>query len=67
MIDGALPEDYSCFDSGRSNLAFRVYCLMPRQELTREQKMFIKAIMNQLEMFYLIFTSLTLNKSQISK
>ncbi|NTW22669.1 hypothetical protein HGA34_03995 [Candidatus Falkowbacteria bacterium] len=63
LIDGTLPEGYTCFDSGHTNLDFRVYCLMPKQDLTKEQKMFIKAIMNQLEMFYLIFTSLSLNKN----
>jgi len=50
----------------KDGLNLRVFCILPKEELSREEKVFIKAIVNQLEMFYLIFSSLKSKKQKTS-
>lgn len=48
----------------QENLNLRVFCILPVEGLTKEQRVFIKAIVNQLEMFYLIFSGLCAVKAK---
>lgn len=52
--------------SDKEGLNLRVFCILPKEELSREEKVFIKAIVNQLEMFYLIFSSSNPQKKKVS-
>jgi len=54
-------NDILIFASNQNNLNIRAFGVIPRQDITEEQKVFIKGIVNQLEMFYLIFSSLSGN------
>lgn len=43
--------------SEQNNLFIKAFCVLPEMEVSREQKVFIKAICSQLELFYVIFSS----------
>ena len=43
--------------SGHENFYIKTFCIIPKAELSNENEIFIKAVVNQLEMLFLIFTS----------
>jgi len=57
-------DDVLIFASNQNNLNIRAFGVIPRRDITEEQKIFIKGIVNQLEMFYLIFSSLSNNNNK---
>ncbi|NTU98671.1 hypothetical protein HGA64_01535 [Candidatus Falkowbacteria bacterium] len=67
LIANSLPKEYCIVRSAHDNLDFAVYCLLPSCDLSKEQKVFIRAVVNQLEMFYLIFTNLSSQRSEANK
>lgn len=50
-------KDLLIISSDKSNLLFKTYCLMPKTKMRDEEDLLIKAILNQLEMIFIIFTS----------
>lgn len=50
-------EHYSCMNSEEKNLNLKVFCIFPKIKITKEQDIFLKAIANQLEILFIIFTS----------
>jgi hypothetical protein len=44
-------------ESGHENFYIKTFCIIPKTKLSRDNEVFIKAIVNQLEMLFLIFTS----------
>lgn len=57
LLQGKVPDDLIVHRSEQTNLTIRAFCVFPKQELTREQCIFLKAITNQLEMLFIVFTS----------
>jgi len=51
--------------SGQENFHIRTFCIIPQKKLSDDQKVFIKAVVNQLEMLFLIFTSMYYKESQV--
>jgi hypothetical protein len=50
-------EGLTVMESGQENFHIKTFCIIPRQKLSRDQEVFIRAVVNQLEMLFLIFTS----------
>ena len=44
--------------SGHENFYIKTFCIIPKAELPTDHEVFIKAVVNQLEMLFLIFTSI---------
>ena len=61
LINGSAGKEYLVFNSHQNNLKIRAFCVMPQHEISREEKTLIKGIVSQIEMFYLIFSSLSNN------
>ncbi|MEI7498160.1 MAG: hypothetical protein WCK11_02655 [Candidatus Falkowbacteria bacterium] len=55
IINGKLPIGVTAIYSSKSNGVFKIVCLVPGLEISKEQRVLVKAIVNQLEMFYLIY------------
>ncbi|NCN25673.1 hypothetical protein COT94_03670 [Candidatus Falkowbacteria bacterium CG10_big_fil_rev_8_21_14_0_10_37_14] len=55
LVNSKFP-DYQILTSEQNNLAIKIFVAMPKTELKDEQVL-IKAILNQLEMLFIIFTS----------
>jgi hypothetical protein len=57
LIEKNIPDEHTLIWSwsGKNNSRPKVFCLIPRENLTKEQRIFTKAIANQLELFYIIY------------
>jgi hypothetical protein len=51
-------EVLTVVESEQENFHIRTFCIIPRKKISGDQKVFIKAVVNQLEMLFLIFTSI---------
>jgi len=50
-------KEYRIIKAEQKSTTIEVFSIFPRKQLTKEQEIFIKAILNQVEMLYLIFSS----------
>jgi hypothetical protein len=50
-------EGFAVLGCEQENFYISTFCIIPKEKLSREQKVFIKALVNQLEMLFIIFTS----------
>lgn len=57
LLNDSLSKDYYSVSSDFENFNLKVFCLMPAIKPTEEQKILIKAIVNELGMLFLIFHS----------
>jgi hypothetical protein len=57
-------EVLTVVESEQENFHIRTFCIIPKKKISRDQKVFIKAVVNQLEMLFLIFTSIYYKESQ---
>ena len=51
--------------SGQENFNIKTFCIIPKDTLSGDQKVFIKAVVNQLEMLFIIFTSIYYKESRV--
>ena len=51
-------EGFTVMGSGQENFYIKTFCIIPKAELSSDHEIFIKAVVNQLEMLFLIFTSI---------
>jgi hypothetical protein len=51
--------------SAQENFYIKTLCIMPKAEISQEQEIFIKALVNQLEMLFVIFTSSHYKNSRV--
>lgn len=58
LLSNVTPEGFTIVESGQENFHIRTLCIMPKATISQEQKIFVKAMVNQLEMLFVIFTSL---------
>jgi len=65
LLSSATPEGLTIVASGQENFHIRTLCIMPKSKISQEQKIFIKALVNQLEMLFVIFTSLHYKNSRL--
>jgi hypothetical protein len=59
-------DSYAVFKSEQKNFNVKAYCVISKKILTKDQQDFIKAIANQLEMMFIIFTSSYYENKQIT-
>jgi len=57
LVSSRKPNDFTVVESGHENFYIKTFCIIPKTKLSRDNEVFIKAIVNQLEMLFLIFTS----------
>ncbi|MFA6306239.1 MAG: hypothetical protein WCV70_00280 [Patescibacteria group bacterium] len=57
LIDKISLEAYNILRSDQNDLKIKVYCITPKIEIAKQTEIFIKAVVNQLEMLFLIFSS----------
>ncbi len=57
LINNFNLESFIIFCSDRNDLKIKICCLIPRIKIAGQTEVLIKAIINQLEMIYLIFSS----------
>lgn len=48
---------FTIVGSGQENFHIKTFCIIPEKKLSRDQKVFIRAVGNQLEMLFIIFNS----------
>jgi phage host-nuclease inhibitor protein Gam len=60
-------KGFTVVESGQENFYIKTFCIIPKVKLSRENLVFIKAIVNQLEMLFLIFTSIYYRESHSDK
>ena len=51
-------EAFTIVESEQENIHIKTFCIIPEKKLSRDQKIFIKAVVYQLEMLFIIFTSI---------
>ncbi|MGE5425533.1 MAG: hypothetical protein ACM3PZ_00380 [Bacillota bacterium] len=54
-------ERYTIIKTEQDNISFKTFCVIPTKLANRDQEFFIRSIINQLEMLYLVFSSLNKN------
>jgi hypothetical protein len=57
LVSNGKFEGLSVVQSGQGNFHIRTFCIIPKEKLSRDQKVFIRALVNQLEMLFIIFAS----------
>jgi hypothetical protein len=58
-------EGFTILGSGQGNFHIKTFCIIPKKKLSRDQEVFIKAVVNQLEMLFLIFISIYYKNSHV--
>ena len=68
LLDGTYsPEACSVIKSNQDNFNIKAYCVLPIETENKNQKFLINSIINQLEMFFIIFNSLYFKRSNDNK
>jgi len=62
LVEGETIEGFSIVCSRKENLTVNVACIIPVNALGREEKLLIGAVVCQLEMLFILFTSQYLQK-----
>jgi hypothetical protein len=57
MLESASVNDCTIVKSSQENFSVKTLCVINTRRINRDQEIFLKAIANQLEMLFLIFTS----------
>ena len=57
LIEGQSNLRYTVITSSQDNMTIKGFCIFPRVGLTTEQETMLKAVVNQLEMLFIIFDS----------
>ena len=60
-------KGFTVVESGQENFYIKAFCIIPEVKISRDNLVFIKAIVNQLEMLFLIFTSIYYKESHSDK
>jgi hypothetical protein len=57
LVSNEQFERLAVVQSGQGNFHIKTFCIIPKEKLSRDQEVFIKALVNQLEMLFIIFAS----------
>jgi len=57
LVSSAKPEELTIVTSGQENFHIKTLCIMPKAIISQDQRAFLEAVANQLEMLFVIFTS----------
>ena len=58
LLSNKKIKGFTVVGPGYENFYIKTFCIIPKVKLSSDNKVFIKAIVNQLEMLFLIFTSI---------
>lgn len=58
LVSSRKLKDFTVVGSGHENFYIKTFCIIPKTKLSRDNEVFIQAIVNQLEMLFLISTSI---------
>ncbi len=67
LVSSEKLKGFTVLESAQENFYIKTFCIIPEVKLSRENLVFIKAIVNQLEMLFLIFTSIYYRESHSDK
>jgi hypothetical protein len=62
LVETGGLEGFSVLQSDQANFRIKTFCVMPIDALTDSQKILLKVIVNQIEMFFIIYSSQYYNK-----
>lgn len=65
LVSNEKFEAFIVVGSGQENFHIKTYCIIPEKKLSKDQEIFIKAVVNQLEMLFIIFTSIYYKNSHL--
>ena len=65
LINNKFNNNYAVLRSTQENLHLKTFCILSRNNLDKNQKIFINKLVDDLGMIYLIFTSMYYNESRI--
>jgi hypothetical protein len=57
IFQNNIPTDLTVIKSTQENFIIKTACILPKDKISNEQAIMIRAILNQVEMLFLIFTS----------
>jgi hypothetical protein len=57
IVSNEAIAEFSVVSSEQENLAIRTFCILPTEELKESQEILIQAIVNELEMLFIVFSS----------
>jgi hypothetical protein len=57
LLENSVPENFSFFSAEAENVSARVFAVLPALKFSAEQAALIKAVLNQTQMIFLIFSS----------
>lgn len=57
LVSSARPEGLTIVASGQENFHIKTLCIMSKTIITQDQRAFLGAVVNQIEMLFVIFTS----------
>ena len=58
LVSNEELKGFTVVESGHENFYIKTFCIIPNMKLSSDDEVFIKAVVNQLEMLFLIFTSI---------
>ena len=58
LVQNEELKEFTVVESGHENFYIKTFCIIPKIKLSNDSQVFIKAVVNQLEMLFLIFTSI---------
>lgn len=63
LADQVDLPNYTILSSSQENLRVKAYCILPKKEINEEAEILVKAIISQLEMIFLIYSSVFLKNN----
>ena len=66
LVSNEKLKGFTVVGSGHENFYIKTFCIIPKAKLSSDHEVFIKAVVNQLEMLFLIFTSIYYRDSHAS-
>jgi len=57
LVSNEKFEGFKVLGSEQENFHIKTFCIIPKEKLSRDQEVFIRALVNQLEMLFIIFAS----------
>ena len=67
LVSNKKSTESTFVSSGHENFYIKTFCIIPKAELSGENEIFIRAVVNQLEMLFLIFNSIYYKNTNIKK
>ena len=67
IISNQKIDGYSVIGSRQNNLTIKVVCILPNKKIGMAERILVEAVANQLEMFFIIYTSQEVKKTYLKQ